>query len=257
MPHLSRNRISENLLKRYKTLATKKGRLEEGMFLLEGNRAIQQVMNHHPTQIIEIIATGDRPPEDHHYPVRLATDKQFRSICHTKSPQETMAVVRLPVETYTDRLPKDPGKNILLLEHIQDPGNVGTLIRTAAAFNFSGIILTDQSADPLSPKSVQSTAGSILSVWIRRSSRYLELVTTLKQMGYCLLTADLEGKENASTLCERHPLVLGIGNEASGPSPKLKSLSDYRLKIPIDRNRAESLNVAACGAICMYLSSRY
>ena len=243
-------------LKWYKSLATAKGRLEAGAFLIEGDRAIKQVIDSHPHEIVEIITTEELPPAFRNHPVRFVTDSQLRSICSTKTPQGAIAVVRIPLDTYSDHLPENIGTRILLLEDVQDPGNVGTLIRTASAFNFSGVILTEKCADHLSPKCVQSTAGTVLSLWVRRTSHYLELAETLKQRGYTLVVADLNGTEGPSILGFLNRLVLALGNEAAGLSKSMLNASNYRLKIPIAREKAESLNVAACGAICMYLSSR-
>jgi len=241
-------------IKWYKNLATRKGRLEAEAFLIEGDRAIKQIISSNPDEIIEIVSTEELSPYYHKYPERLVTDSQLCSISSTKTPQGIIAVVRLPRDIYSDQLPDNIGAKILLLEDVQDPGNVGTLIRTAAAFDFSGIILTEKCADPLSPKCIQSTAGTVLSLWIRRTSRYLELVKALKHSGYSLLAADLGGVEDLSTLQCQNKLLLALGNEASGLSDSILNASNYRLSVPIIRGKAESLNVAACGAICMYLS---
>jgi TrmH family RNA methyltransferase len=242
-------------LKWYKALATKKGRIESGAFIIEGKRAIEQIIKTCPKEIIEIIAVEELSTAYNKYPVRIVTESQFNSICLTKTPQGTLAVVRLPADIYSDKLPKNVGTKILLLEDIQDPGNVGTLIRTAAAFGFSGIILTEKCADPLSPKCVQSTAGTVLSVWIRRTPSYLELASTLQKGEYLLAAADLNGLEAPEILGSRDKLLLALGNEAYGLSPSILNMADSKVKIPIDHQKAESLNVAACGAICMYLSS--
>jgi len=242
-------------LKWYKNLATKKGRLEAGAFLVEGAKAIKQIITTHPDEIIEIITIEEPSPVYHSYSIRFVTDSQFRSICQTKTPQGIMALVSLPLDTYSGHLPENIGSKILLLEDIQDPGNVGTLVRTATAFNFSGVILSKKCADPLSQKCVQSTAGTVLSIWIRRTARYLELVEALKKSGYYFIVADLNGVEDPSILCCQDKLLLALGNEASGPSKQILNVANYRLKIPIIREKSESLNVAACGAICMYLSS--
>jgi len=242
-------------LKWYKNLATKKGRLEAGAFLVEGDRAIKQVTATHPDEIIEIIAIEKPFPAYHNYSIRHVTDSQFRSISQKKTPQGTIAIVRLPRNTFSDYLPETIGTKILLLEDIQDPGNVGTLIRTAAAFNFSGVILSNKCADPLSQKCVQSTAGAVLSVWIRKTTSYLELLKQLKKNGYSLIAADLKGMKDASILYNQNKLLLALGNEASGLSKSVLNTSNHRFQIPIIRQQAESLNVAVCGAICMYLTS--
>lgn len=243
-------------LKWYKKLATKKGRLEVGAFLVEGDRAIRQIIGSQPEAILEIIAIEKPPTAYHNYPLRLVIDSQFRSICLTRTPQGIMAAVRLPLDTYSSQLPENTGAKILLLEDVQDPGNVGTLIRTAAAFGFSGVIMTEKCADPLSPKCVQSTAGTVLSVWLRRTAHYIELAETLKKSGYFLVAAELNGVENPAILHRRSKLLLALGNEASGLSKSILDEADYRIRIPTVREKAESLNVAACGAICMYLSSQ-
>lgn len=240
----------------YKKLATKKGRLEAGVFLVEGDRAIKQIIGRHPDEIIEILAIAEPLPLYRNYPVRLITESQFRSVSLTRTPQGTMAVVRLPADVFSGYLPEDAGNKILLLEDIQDPGNVGTLIRTAAAFDFSGVIMTENCADPLSPKCVQATAGAVLSVWLRRTAGYLELAETLRKGGYSLVAAELDGTAEPSVLYRQSKLLLALGNEAAGLSPALLAAADYRVRIPTVRGKAESLNVAACGAICMYLSSQ-
>ena len=242
-------------LRWYRELAEKKGRLEAGAFIVEGDKAIRQVAAGHPEAILEILAVDEPPSFLGDYPVRLVTESQFRYISSNQTPQGILAVVRLPADIYTARLPEDAGDKILLLEDIQDPGNTGTLIRTAAAFGFSGVIMTENGADPLSPRCVQATAGSILSVWLRRTNDYLKLAEELKKKKHTLVAADLQGNTGPEVLHGREKLLLALGNEAAGISKALLETADYRLRIPVDREKAESLNVAACGAILMYLSA--
>ena len=242
-------------LKWYKKLATNKGRRAAGAFLVEGPRAIAQVMQQQPEAILEIL-TIDAPPTAYcAYPLRYVTESQLHALCSTRTPQGMLAVVRLPGALYTEALPAQIGAKVLLLEDVQDPGNVGTLIRTAAAFDFAGVILTEQCADPLAPKCVQATAGTVLSVWIRRTPQYLALVEALQRRGYTCVAADLHGGDDPSQLGAPPRLLLALGNEAAGLSPALLQLAAGRVKIPLS-SKAESLNVATCGAICMYLSTQ-
>jgi RNA methyltransferase, TrmH family len=242
-------------LKRYRELADKKGRLEQGVFLVEGEKAISQVAVSHPAEIIEIIAAIEPPALLRRYPVRAVSQNQYQYISSTQTPQGIGAVVKLPKDTYTSNLPPDPASRILLLEDIQDPGNAGTLIRTAAALGFNGVILTESSADPFSPKAVQGTAGTVLSVWVRKTPQYLEMVKTLQQAGYALVGADVRGNDGPDIIAKQEKLVLALGNEAAGLTQELIAIADYRVRIPTPPDKAESLNVAACGAILMYLSS--
>ena len=240
----------------YRKLATKKGRLEAGAFIVEGTKSINQIISNHPDEIIEILTIEEPLPIYNNYVVRLVTESQFRYICQTKTPQGVMAAVRIPVDIWSDCLPDDIGNKILLLEDIQDPGNVGTLIRTAAAFNFSGAIMSENCADPLSPKCVQATVGTVLSIWLRRTTNYLELISVLRKNGYTIAATDLNGMEDPALLSRQSKLLLALGNEAAGLSIAMLNIADYRLRIPTIQEKVESLNVAACGAICMYLSSR-
>jgi TrmH family RNA methyltransferase len=242
-------------LKWYKKLSSRRNRLESGAFVVEGDRAIRQIMQASPESILEIVAMEDPPMIYRDYPVRILPESQFLSICHTRTPQGIMAVVRLPYDTYSDSLPEITGNKILLLEDVQDPGNTGTLIRTAAAFGFSGVIMTEGCAEPFSPKAVQSSAGSLLSIWLRRTADYLEMVNKLKESDFILAAADVNGTDGPAILGGRDKLVLALGNEAAGLSGELMSLADYRVAVPTDRDKAESLNVAACGAILMFLAA--
>jgi TrmH family RNA methyltransferase len=241
-------------LKWYEHLTTGKGRREESVFLIEGDRAVGQIAKGHPAAIVEIVAVGESLPAYKDYPVRYVTESQFKKICLTKTPQGLLAIVRLPEDTYSAALPGDAGGRVLLLEDVQDPGNVGSLIRSAAAFGYSGVVMSDKCADPFSPKCVQSTAGTVLSLWIRRSAAYMTAVVELKKRGYKVISTALNGSDSPSVLAGLDKIVLALGNEASGLSDAVVDVSDYCCKIPIARESAESLNVAACGAICMYIN---
>jgi TrmH family RNA methyltransferase len=242
-------------LKWYRRLADKKGRLDAGVFLVEGDKAIRQVIAGQPDAVTEILSVAQPPPLYGRYPLRLVSASEFQYISSTQTPQGIMAVARQPADIYSAALPQNPGRRILLLEDIQDPGNAGTLIRTAAALNYDGVILTESSADPLSPKCVQGAAGTIFSVWLRRTAQYMELARALRQDGYVVIAADLKGKDEPSILSRPEKLVLALGNEAAGLSPEVLAMSDFRVRIPTVPEKAESLNVAACGAILMYLSA--
>jgi TrmH family RNA methyltransferase len=247
--------LSPAAIKSYRKLSTKHGRLEAGTFLVEGIRAVRHVAGNHSKAVVEILATPDAAESLGGFRTRTVESKQIRAISQTRTPQGALAVVRFPADAYSARPPERPGGKILLLEGVQDPGNVGTLLRTAAAFDFSGVILSDQCADPFSAKVVQASAGALLSVWIRKSPRHLAMASALKRDGYFLITADLRGKPDAAPLAGRDRLILALGSEATGASNALIELSDHSLLLPIDRSRSESLNVAACGAILMYLST--
>jgi TrmH family RNA methyltransferase len=246
--------MSEKSLKRYRQLADKKGRLETGFFLVEGEKAIKQIVASQPEATTEIVSVEKPPSIFRNYPIRTVTTSQFKYISSVQTPQGILAVVKFSKDIYSSSLPQEIGSHILVLEDIQDPGNVGTLIRTAAALEYDGVVLTESCADPLNPKCVQASAGTVLSVWLRRTVQYLEIVRSLKKEGYKIVAAEVKGTDSPAILSQQEKLVLVLGNEAAGLSKELLETADYRVRIPTAPEKAESLNVAACGAILMYLS---
>jgi len=242
-------------LKWYKELADVKHRRHAGVFLAEGERAIRQLLAQDRSSLVEILAHGELPADFSSFPLRILTPGQLKSISSSVTPHNIMAIFRLPEDSYSDNLPGNPGRHILLLEDIQDPGNIGTLIRTAAAFDYDGIILSDKCADPFSPRCVQASAGSVLSIWIRRTDRYLHLAGSLREQNFNIVAATLDGNIDTSPLTSDR-LLLALGNEGAGISSDLLHIADYRFRLPVNPSKAESLNVAVCGGICMYLSTR-
>jgi TrmH family RNA methyltransferase len=139
----------------------------------------------------------------------------------------------------------------VLLDDVQDPGNAGSIIRSASAMGYDGILMTEKCVDPFSPKCVKASAGSVLSIWIRRSDYCREMVKALIKNGYTMAAADMKGTpvDIASVV---PPLILALGNEGAGISDFFLKMASITICVPINENGAESLNVAAAGAICMY-----
>jgi RNA methyltransferase, TrmH family len=242
----------------YKELVSSShARRESGFFLIEGWRAVSQIAAGHGEAIEEILTVESESGRVSSFdkPVRILTDRQIASICSSKTPQGIAAVVRIPEKSFSAELPKNPGRHILLLEGVQDPGNTGTLIRTAAAFDYDGVIMSETTADPFSPKALQATAGSVLSLWIRRTARYLDIVKDLKSKRFRIVAADLQGeplKEGPAG----HSFVLALGSEGNGLTESILNLADQKIRIPMNSDKAESLNVAVSGGILMFSISR-
>ena len=241
----------------YAALHTSKGRREASAFLVEGTRAIVQIQSVNPGCIQELVYSDTMEPlPDIGCPSRTVTPAQFKTMCLSKTPGGPLAVVTVPVDYSVATLPKQPGRRILFLEDIQDPGNVGTLIRCAAAFDFDGVLCSDKCADVFAPKAVQASCGAFVSVWIRRTAQYRALVTELKNMNYLLRAADTHGKHS---IRPEQPspgsMVLMLGNEGNGLLPATLALADTTVCIPYNSKKVESLNVAVSGAVCMYLST--
>jgi RNA methyltransferase, TrmH family len=239
----------------YKDLADARKRREAGCFIVEGRRAVEQIKTSAPESIEELLVTEKLLDEFRIFscPVRVLTERQFKSICTSKTPQGAAAVVRIPENSFSGELPQKTGDRLLLLEGVQDPGNVGALIRTAAAFDFNGIILNDECADAFSPKAVQASAGSILSVWVRRTARHYAAAEELKRKGCKLVAADVRGEPLTPGYGMPRHCAIMLGSEGKGLSDSLIALADRKIRIPMNGRKAESLNVAVSGAILMFI----
>ncbi|ERP39153.1 TrmH family RNA methyltransferase [Chitinivibrio alkaliphilus] len=239
--------IKPRPLKWYARLQQGKYRRAEGVFLAEGARVVRQLIDAGcvPEEILYTEGAGDIPLLQECG--RNLSQSQMSKIATTATPPRVMAVFSAG-STYTATLPETPGNRILYMEDVQDPGNVGTLIRSAAAFGFSGVILTDGGADPLSTKVVRSAAGALGSLWIRRSSHTQEQIETLRRGGYHHVVLDFHG-EAAPSL--QTPCVVSVGNEGQGVSPGLRKSADTVYTIPYESDRVESLNAAVATSILM------
>ena len=243
-------------IKWYASLNTHKGRRDTGCFLIEGERSIDQIKTVSPDSIVELLMLEGTTCPYRGIQTRLVTSKQMKEISESVTLPSLCAVVRIPEDVNSTDLPAEIGERVLLLEDIQDPGNCGTLIRTAAAFGYDGVVMSDKCADPFAHKCLQSSAGTVMSLWIRRSSEYIAVVNSLKMRGFTLLSADMDGEEISADNFKNGPFILAMGNEGNGISHNLEVLSDKIVSLKIDRQKAESLNVAMCGSIMMYLSMR-
>jgi TrmH family RNA methyltransferase len=237
-------------------LRTAKGREKSGVFFVEGPKILQQIMATNPGAVKEILV-DETSDYRHFYPgdVRMLTSRQFQSITMNKTPQGVAGIIAIPEDIFSVALPDQAGERVLLLEEIQDPGNIGTLIRTAAAFNFSGVVLSETCADPFAPKAVQASAGAVLSVWIRRTKRYFSLVDTLRSQGFFLAAADIDGENNFIGSGVKK-VLLALGNEGNGLSQRIRAQADAVFRISYNDKAIESLNVAVAGAISMYRIDR-
>ncbi|MCL2474608.1 MAG: RNA methyltransferase [Chloroflexi bacterium] len=245
--------ININPLKWYKKLQESAARRQSGYFMAEGYNVISQIAAVAPDSIEEILSSVAVPSELTGYPLRMVSPSGLESILAAKTPQGIAALVKLPPEIYSNRLPFKTGSRVLLLDGVADPGNVGTLIRSAAALGYDGVILSASGCDVLSPKVVAASAGSLFSLWIRRVDDIATAAQTLKRHDFYAVATALDGQSDTAVL-KSNKLLLILGSETHGVSAPLRVLSDYVLRLPVDNKRAESLNVAAAGAICMYMS---
>lgn len=239
-------------IKYYQELLTAKGRKEHSAFIVEGLRQVEQFIKSEKLKIKEILSVEPIEFLLKEVPVRYINYSQLQRISDSKNPNGVIAVAEIPKAQKIEEKNLEDGK-ILLLENVQDPGNVGTLIRNAAAFGFSTVILSAGCADVYSPKVVRSTGGAVCNLKIIPQAEIFDCLNTLKNLRYKLVVADLDGESDFLPKRKDNKVIFALGNEGNGVSKRLKSLADFVFTIPFDDSAIESLNVSSAGAVGMYL----
>ena len=234
----------------WKSLKDRKGRKETGCFLVEGRKMVEEALAS-AFSIDAILVDADRAAEfslPRHIPVFTMPSHVLAAVCDTKTPQGIAAVVRMADVQLT-------GSRLVAMDGVQDPGNVGTIIRTADAAGFDGVILSTQCADVFSPKVLRATMGSIFRMGIRVTEDLPGVLAELVQEGASVLSSQLDGEPfyQRSPLKERFVLV--IGSEGNGVTDEVKAVATHKVKLPM-RGGAESLNAAVAAGIMMYALTR-
>ncbi len=240
------------------SLSRKKVREEEQKFVLEGWHALEEALKSNFT--IELIAATPESASEHNDILKKAreqaihvfeiTETQLAKISDTVNSQGVIAVLHQR-QWSIDEIPFDKGQMIVACERINDPGNLGTIIRTCDWFGVSAILLSEGSVSLYNEKVIRSTAGSIFHIPIIENVHFENSLPQLQQNGWKLCVTVLDGDSSIITFCYPEKTVLIFGSEAHGVSKPLIQIADYRLTIPA-YGKAESLNVgAACSAVLM------
>ena len=239
----------------WRSLKDKKGRDRENAFLVEGVKMVCEALASSFSVVAVLLREGESLPEprDPSVPVYQLPEHVFSSVCETKTPQGIAAVVRLPVRrAAADVYAVGPSSGRLLaLDGIQDPGNMGTIIRTADAAGFGGIILSPDCVDVFSPKVIRATMGSIFRVPFSFPDSLPDALSVCRDNGFSVISSQLDGEPFYGREPVPAPLVLIIGNEGNGISEEVKAAATHRFRLPMPGG-AESLNAAVAAGIMMY-----
>lgn len=173
----------------------------------------------------------------------------FKEICGTENSQGVMAIVHFNTNS-NNELANGKNKFLLLLDGLQDPGNLGTIIRSADAFNADGILIGKGCVDPYNPKVVRATMGSIFRVPLYFINDYV-ILNDIKKSDYKIYATSLEGSIPNYDITYKNSFIIAIGNESQGVSDEILDNADALIKIPIP-GLAESLNAGVAASIIMY-----
>lgn len=230
----------------WRSLQTSKGRKTAGCFLAEGRTMVAEaIASSFPLRAVlweEGTPMPEGIPDD--VPLYQLSAAAFASVAETVTPQGVVAVVE-------QRAVSPRGQLVLVLDGVQDPGNVGTLIRTAECAGFHQVLFSPQCADPFSPKTLRSTMGSIFRMHLRRCTDLTEVLAEMQSNGYHVVGGHLQGTPFFSYIPADDRICLVIGSEGNGISAGVNALLTHRLRLPM-AGGAESLNAAVAGSIMMY-----
>lgn len=240
--------ISANQKKFVKSLAQKKFRKQHNCFVVEGVKMVEELLNS-DFEVKELFATKEWVSNNQAVRAIQISNKDLASISTLKTPNEVLAIVKIPIQNseYSNKL-------IIALDYIQDPGNLGTIIRTADWFGISEIICSTDSVDVYNPKVIQASMGSIFRVDVK----YIDLASLFKNnKEKKIYGAILDGQPLTSkTKLATENAILLLGNESKGVSEKLKPFVNHPIAIA-KVGDAESLNVASAAAILCYHATQF
>ena len=244
-------------------LQQRKNRDKEHVFILEGLRNAEMAVNATAkikmcfcTKDILAQARGKQLIEKLSCPIYEISDHLYAKISDTKSPQGLMLIIEQNNKKLNEILASKSKSLYLILDRLQDPGNLGTIIRTADAMGISGIICLKGTADIFSPKVVRATMGSLFNLPIAIKIDEAELLSFAQDNALNLYATSLD--QTAKPLWHTQfatKSAIILGNEANGISPKLLNNSQNKIYIPMSGN-AESLNVATAAAMIIYEYTR-
>ncbi len=237
----SRKMVSKNQIKLVKSLLMKKNRKQLGLFVAEGPKVVGDLLRAGFTPH-SIFTTGQFPQGQHaDCSVQLITEEELQRLSFLQHPQQILAVFHIPNNNAL------PSALSLALDGIQDPGNLGTIIRIADWFGISTIYCSPDTADAYNPKVVQATMGSLAHVAII----YTDIPDLLEHANCPVYGTLLDGEDIYNQELTAEGIIV-MGNEGNGISPEVRRLITNKLLIPnfnTDSERAESLNVAIATAI--------
>ena len=250
-------------IKAARRLADRRVRRELGRFLVEGPHLLAEAYAVDGA-VVEVYAT---PEAAERYADLRATspvawqpadDRGIASLSDTVTPTGVVGVCRSDrVLTPLDRAVGTEARLVVVCADVRDPGNAGTVIRSADAAGADAVVLAGRSVDPLNPQTVRATVGSLFHLPVAVTGDVSETVAALRSRGITVLAADGGGEMD---LFDADDLLAGptawlFGNEAWGLPAETAALADHRVRIPI-LGRAESLNLSTAAAVCLYASAR-
>lgn len=264
MPQAGEKTASAALLKRFRqAFRGEAGEGGERLIPLEGARLIDEALRSGARlEAVVFSETGAarfaaklRPQLSKHAEVAVAADAAFRAAMDVETPQGVAALARWPAASLAEMLADTSQPPLLVAAALQDPGNLGTLIRAADAFGATGVLSLAESVGPFHPKAIRASAGSLFHLPVAEKIAEAALIEACRRRDVAIVAAGARGKTPLPAADLRRPLCLVIGQEAGGVPRALQRAAAATLAIPM-RRQTESLNAGVAGAIILYEAMR-
>ncbi len=240
------------IIKEVNALKAKKERDKTGLFILEGKRLVDEIPN---SWEIKYLLKAESYSENINFEnVYTVKDSLFEKISETVNPQGILAVCHIKEFDVTN-VDYSNSPFFVVLENVTDPGNMGTLIRTADAAGADGIFLSKGCVDIYNPKVIRATMGSIFHLPIYRNLNLIDLMEDFKDNNVKTLAAHLKGTSTLYKVDMTTACAVIIGNEANGLSDEISEMASDLVKIPMP-GKAESMNAGIAGGILIYEAVR-
>jgi len=268
--------VNNPLIKKIKSLKVKKYRELNGLFFIEGKRFVEEALlsgadiehiivsreMEKDTEISRLITMGREKAKE----IIAVSQNVLNEISDTTTPQGILAVVKMKKYSLEDIVPEEndnlcdnikenPCRHYVILDGIQDPGNMGTIIRTADAAGFNGVIVSKGCVDLYNPKVLRSTMGSVFHIPVYFSDDLAETLDKLKSRAVKIYASHLNATKNYYEVDMTRNAAIIIGSEANGISDISVEMADELIKIPMP-GKAESLNASVAAGLLMYETIR-
>lgn len=245
------NSLQNETIKYFTKLNDKSFRKQEQKFIVEGKHLVEEALK---TSLVETIISSDASYLNKVEGVEkyLVNDNIIKKMSNTKNPQNVLGIVKMfdTSEKVIEEELKNKKSSLVMFDDINDPGNLGTLIRTSAALGYNGIILSNTSVDIYNDKTVRASQGSIFKTKIVYTD-LKNVIQKLKKNNYTLIGTSLKHSVKLEDAPRKDKFVICLGNEARGISEQVLDLMDTNIKLTM-HNDVESLNVMVAGSIIMY-----
>jgi RNA methyltransferase, TrmH family len=255
--------IGSERVRSVRALSRRHVREREHLFLAEGPQAVREVVAYRPEAVKDLyfeVQAGTwqasllEAAKAAGLSIHQVSHEVLAAMSDTLVPQAVLAVCR-PIDVLLDAVLDARPRLLVILTNVRDPGNAGTVIRSADAAGADAVVLSDSSVDVYNPKVVRSSVGSLFHLPIVTGVPIAVLLDTVRAAGLALLAADGCGQSQLADVDLAGPHAWVMGNEAWGLEPAVRAACDMVVAVPI-YGKAESLNLAMAATLCLYQSAR-